>query len=367
MIRIPRAHLNVEVQTHPGMAGKNNEDRYAVASFYANQQDKTPILFAVLADGIGGHRGGEVAAELAVNHIMQSVARSDGKFSRRVIEQAVNEASEAIAAHAAANEDLKGMGATCAIAWIIGDKLHTAYVGDSRIYLIRGGRIQQLTIDHTWVQEAIDKGILTPELARQHPNVHVIRRYLGSPVPPDPDFRLNLFDGEGAHHAENNQGTALQPNDVLLLCSDGLTDLVWNDEILEIVRTKSNLKEAARALIDLANQRGGHDNITVILIGVPSDFRVKPKKKTDWMLWMIGALTILFLLLILAASFLTFSLLRRTISVTPTPLFSPTPLVTVTSPPLPTSTPIPTQTPAPDVILPPAPTYTPWPTNTISP
>ena len=96
-------------------------------------------------------------------------------------------------------------------AWIIGDKLHTAYVGDSRIYLIRGGRIQQLTVDHTWVQEAIEKGVLTPEMAREHPNVHVIRRYLGSPKPPDPDFRLKLFDDEGDQHAENNQGVQLLP------------------------------------------------------------------------------------------------------------------------------------------------------------
>src|ERR1043165_10124659 len=95
MIRTQRAHLNVEAQTHPGMTGKNNEDRYAVASFVASAQDRVPVLFAVLADGIGGHRGGEVAAELAVNHIMQRVAKRDGKYSRHVIEQAGGEASDA--------------------------------------------------------------------------------------------------------------------------------------------------------------------------------------------------------------------------------------------------------------------------------
>ena len=94
MIRTQRAHLNVEAHTHAGMTGKNNEDRYAVASFVASAQDRTPVLFAVLADGIGGHRGGEVAAELAVNNIMQSIARSDGKYSRHLIENAVSEASE---------------------------------------------------------------------------------------------------------------------------------------------------------------------------------------------------------------------------------------------------------------------------------
>src|SRR4030095_12736044 len=113
MIRTVRSHLNVEALSHPGMTGKNNENRYAVASFQVDDNNKMPVLFAVLADGIGGHRGGEVAAELAVNHIMQNIARSDGKYSRHVIEQAVSEASDAIAAHSATNEDLNGMGSTC--------------------------------------------------------------------------------------------------------------------------------------------------------------------------------------------------------------------------------------------------------------
>ena len=373
MIRISRAHLNVEAHSHQGMTGKNNEDRYAVASFHVGEKDRTPVLFAVLADGIGGHKGGEVAAELAVNHIMQNAARCDGKFSRFVIEQAVNEASGAIASHSANNESLKGMGATCAVAWIIDNKLHTAYVGDSRIYLLRGGRIQQLTIDHSWVQEAIEKGILTPEAAREHPNVHVIRRYLGSPVPPEPDFRLNLFDGEGAHHAENNQGTELQPNDVVLLCTDGLTDLVWNDEILEIVRTRSNLKEASRALVNVANERGGHDNITVILIGVPADYKPKTetrKKESDWLPWVIGALTGL-VFVVIVGSILTYNLLRRNGTMTSTPAVSPaspTPVATVTPLSTPTPTIIPTETASPDVILlEPTVTLTPWPTNTTMP
>jgi len=331
-------------------------------------QDRTPVLFAVLADGIGGHRGGEVAAELAVNHIMQSVAKSDGRYSRHVIEQAVSEASDAIAAHSATNEDLKGMGSTCATAWIIGDRLYTGYVGDSRIYLMRGARIQQLTIDHTWVQEAIEKGIITPEMAREHPNVHVIRRYLGSPVPPDPDFRMILFDGEGAHHPENNQGVRLQPNDVILLCSDGLTDLVWNDEILEMVRLKPSMKEATRALVDLANERGGHDNITVILISVPTDFKPEARKKgVGWLPWLFGGLAGILVLAALA-SFIAFGLLRRGGTVTPTAaILSTSTALTVTLPPSPTFTRIPTQTTAPDVVPTVGPTLTPWPTNTITP
>jgi len=357
MIRTQRAHLNVEAHT-----------RYAVASFVTNAQDKTPVLFAVLADGIGGHRGGEVAAELAVNYIVQSIAQGDGKYSRHLIEDAVSEASDAIAAHSASNEELSGMGSTCAIAWIIADKLYTGYVGDSRMYLMRGGRIQQMTIDHTWVQEAIEKGIITPEMARDHPNVHVIRRYLGSPTPPEPDFRLTLFDGEGAHHPENNQGVTLLPNDAVLLCSDGLTDLVWNDEILEVVRSKASLKEAARALVDLANERGGHDNITVILISVPSDFKPETRKSNtmNWVPWLLGGLAGL-VALGLVASFLVFGLLRRTVTPTATHVISAPVVQTAT--PLPTFTPtiIPTETAAPDVIATVGPTLTPWPTNTTAP
>ncbi len=365
MIRTSRAHLNVEAQTHAGMTGKNNEDRYAVASFELDEAHRVPVLFAVLADGIGGHRAGEVAAELAVNHIMQVVAESDGSDIRQSIVDAVTEASDAIAAHSASNESLKGMGATCAIAWIIGDKIYTAYVGDSRIYLMRAGRIQQITVDHTWVQEAIEKGILKPEQARDHPNVHVIRRYLGSPEAPDPDFRLKFFDGEGDKQAEGNQGVQILPDDVLLLCSDGLTDLVWNDEILETVRTKPNLREASRALVDLANSRGGHDNITVVLISVPSDFKVVVKKnrKVDWLPWILGGVAgVIFT--VLAVSVLAFGLLRQN-AITPTPTVTATPTLTRT--PLPTLTASPTITSTSTQSLPIAPTYTPWPTNTARP
>ncbi|MBK9006271.1 MAG: Serine/threonine phosphatase stp [Anaerolineales bacterium] len=288
MKRTARAHLNVEAQTHAGMTGKNNEDRYAVASFVLAGSERTPSLFAVLADGIGGHRAGEVAAELAVNHIVDVVAKSDGHQVRRTLEDAVADASNAIAAHSASNDNLKGMGSTCATVWIVGDRLYTASVGDSRIYLLRGGKIQQLSVDHTWIQEALEKNIITPETAREHPNVHVIRRYLGSAVPPEADFRLKLSKEDNDEQAEAHQGVRLQPNDVVLLCSDGLTDLVWNDEILETVNSKPNLKEGAGALIALANSRGGHDNITVVLVSIPADYASKQVKKQDWLSWLMG-------------------------------------------------------------------------------
>ncbi|MGB7874696.1 MAG: PP2C family serine/threonine-protein phosphatase [Anaerolineales bacterium] len=362
MIRTDRAHLNVAAQTHAGMTGKNNEDRYAITSFQAGEDDLTPVLFAIVADGIGGHRAGEVAAELAVNHISQAVAESDTQRPKKILERAIHEASEAIADHASASSDQKGMGATCACVLVIGDKLYTATVGDSRIYLLREGRIQQLTTDHTWVQEAIEKSILTPEQARDHPNVHVIRRYLGSPDPPEVDFRLRLYDSEADALAEGNQGMQIRYGDTLLICSDGLTDLVWNDEIAEIIRAKSSLKAAAQQLIDTANQRGGHDNTTIVLINVPRNVKLSVPQKTNWRPWIIGG-GITLLLVLAFASVLTVNLLRATVFATPTSTFTPSLVPSLTLTQTPTVPPIPTET----LTMTPAPlepTYTPWPTNT---
>jgi serine/threonine protein phosphatase PrpC len=362
MIRTDRAHLNVFAQTHTGMTGKNNEDRYAISSFQLSEEDATPVLLAVVADGIGGHRAGEVAAELAVDHISQFVAESDAHRPKKVLERAIHEASEAIADHASSTAEQKGMGATCACVWVIGDKVYTATVGDSRIYLLREGRIQQLSTDHTWVQEAVEKNILTPQQAREHPNVHVIRRYLGSPDPPEVDFRLRLYDSEADALAEGNQGTQIRPGDTFLICSDGLTDLVWNDEIAEIVRAKPHLKAATQELIDTANQRGGHDNISIILINVPRDLKLIVPKKINWRNWIIGG-GIAFLLFLTFATVLTVNLLRATVLATPTPTFTASPISTATHTATPTISPSPTKTLTP-TLTPLGPTYTPWPTNT---
>ena len=148
-----------------------------------------------------------------------------------------------------------------------------------RIYLIRDEKIQRLTVDHSWVQEAIEKGIITPEEARSHPNVHVIRRHLGSVELPGVDFRLCLAPDEFAEEAKKNQGTQLRPGDILLLCTDGLTDMIWDDEILHIINTRSNLKSMAEDLVDKANERGGYDNITVILLGMPKEKTMPMPKK----------------------------------------------------------------------------------------
>lgn len=287
MIRTTLAHVHVAALSHAGMSGKNNEDRYAVSSFQLEKDDPRPAVFAVVADGIGGHRAGEVAAELAVNYISMHVAESNAKKPVKILENAIHDASQAIASHSAGREEEQGMGSTCACAWIIENRLYTAYVGDSRIYLLRGKYIQRLSIDHTWVQEAYEKGIISAEQLRDHPNVHVIRRHLGGLKLPEVDFRLRIDNEETDEESVNNQGFQLQPGDTILLCSDGLTDLVWDDEIQQIIRSKKDLKSAAEALVSLANQRGGHDNITAVLLAMP---RVEeaPEKKAGFLGWLLG-------------------------------------------------------------------------------
>ncbi|MFH1184091.1 MAG: protein phosphatase 2C domain-containing protein [Chloroflexota bacterium] len=277
MIQAQRPHLAVATYTHPGLSGKINEDRLAIASYQG--ASRRPVLLAVVSDGIGGHRAGEVAAQFTVQHIVQEVSNSDGAEPLRIMEAAIHAASQAIAERSARHADQAGMGSTCACAWIEGDRLYTAYVGDSRIYLVRDERIYRTTVDHTWVQEAIERGIITPEQAHDHPNVHVLRRHLGSVELPDVDTRLHLDAAESDELARLNQGMQLQPGDFLLVCTDGLTDRVWDDEIMRLITTRNTLKSAAEDLVDRANERGGHDNTTVVLIGVPVPTSARKTKK----------------------------------------------------------------------------------------
>lgn len=287
MIRTQRAHLHVAALSHAGMSGKNNEDRFAVLSHVLSADDPTPSVFAVLCDGIGGHRAGEIAAELAVDHISHAVAESNGREPLKIMEEAIHSASEAIAHHSSTSDDRHGMGATCACAWVIGDKLYISFVGDSRIYFLRDGQMRQLTTDHTWVQEAVEKKIIKPEEARDHPNVHVIRRYLGSLNLPEVDIRLKLSDSDNSVQAQKNQGVTLLPDDTVLLCSDGLTDMVWADEIQKTLIESDTPKVAVQKLVAQANERGGHDNITVIVMTIPKPRPPKEKRKGFWG-WLMG-------------------------------------------------------------------------------
>jgi protein phosphatase len=267
------------------MAGNQNEDRLAVSSYRVAENDATRSVFAIVSDGIGGHRAGEVAAEMAVESISHIVSQSDARQPLEILDNAIQVTSDAIASKGKDNTQRLGMGTTCACAWIIGNQLFTASVGDSRIYLLRQAELQQLTIDHTWVQEAVERGILDPKDVRNHPNVHVIRRYLGSSQTPQADVRLRLATTETDTQSRSNQGLRLLPGDLLLLCTDGLTDVVENAEIAQAVRGR-DLPSAAQALVDLACARNGKDNITVVMMLVPwgkleikNDLQPKKHKK----------------------------------------------------------------------------------------
>jgi PPM family protein phosphatase len=377
MIRTETAPYPNIALSHAGMSGKNNEDRFAVSAYRISRRNATPVILAVLSDGIGGHRAGEVAAEIAVEYISERVARGNLSHPTALLKQAVVEASEEIRKAAKSDSDRKGMGATCVAVLIIGRRLYAVTVGDSRLYLMRDGAIRQLSVDHTWIQEALDAGLLHPEDASGHPNAHVIRRYLGSPKPPEVDHRLRLGDDETDMQAEDNQGFTLQPGDRVLLCSDGLTDLVKDDEILDHFE-QNPIEEAAQALIDLANARGGHDNITLISVEIPQKIIVAGSPLMRYAaagclgLLLLGGL---FVAMVFGWGFITGEFERDT--ETPTPpilLTDPLPVISTpdeTRPPTLTFEPAPpliefTPTPTPlEIIQVSGATMTPWPTNTI--
>ncbi len=265
MIPTPHSDLIIGQGTHPGETGKNNEDRFAVSTYYGESGEQ--VTLAVIADGIGGNQAGEVASDLAVKAVTRAVAKSAGIDYATILDQAMGQAARAVFEAAKARPDLKGMGTTCVVALLAGRRLYTAYIGDSRAYLARRGGILQTSVDHTFVQEAIEHGLLSPEEARNHPHRHVVRRHLGADPNVRADFRLRLSEAELPEHSMRNQGVLLDPGSRLVLCTDGLSDLVEPDEILRIL-DRNSVPGAVDELILLARKRGGHDNITVIVIQV---------------------------------------------------------------------------------------------------
>jgi len=365
-----RTHLKFKAASHPGRTGKQNEDRYRVAAFRTGPDRKTPSVLAVLCDGIGGHRAGEVAAEMGVSILTEELTASDGRQPLAAMQKAVARASNEIFRASLTEKGRKGMGTTCACAWVIGDRLFTANLGDSRIYLLREGHLIQLSTDHTWLQEAYDAGMLTEDEAVDHPNAHIIRRYLGSQQTPKPDFRMWLFEGESEADALDNQGAKLLPGDILLLCSDGLTDLVQDDEIRGVIQTKS-LEDAPQVLIDMANQRGGHDNVTLVLMQMPPAEAQRAVADLKKRRRRLGCLAILLLVFVL----LVYVYLRNGAAFRNLTEVSPSPQASWTAPFAATET-QPPPSPEPSMTLPAenaktvsatsaVETSTPWPTNTV--
>jgi PPM family protein phosphatase len=206
-----------------------------------------PPLVAV-ADGMGGHRGGGTAARMAVD----ALRAVGGTTDPAALLTALRDANRAIGRAAEDDPDLVGMGTTATAALLDGGILYVVHVGDSRAYLIRDGRITQVTEDHSVVAEMVRRGTLAPDAADTHPARHVITRALG--VDTDVDIDALRVD--------------LAPGDVVLLCTDGLTGPVEDDEILAVVESSPGLEDAATALVARANAAGGPDNVTVVLARV---------------------------------------------------------------------------------------------------
>jgi len=214
--------------------------------------DRRGVL-AVVADGMGGHSAGEIASRLAVETIHRAYFASEEEPSV-ALASAVAAANAAIFARASADADLHGMGTTCVALVIRGDAAHAVSVGDSRIYLARGGRIYQMTVDDSAVGDMVSRGLITRAEAKHHHDRNVILKALGTHAAVDAGAWQRPFP--------------VRPDDVFVLCSDGLTDLVDDDEILSNASSVASAVDACRALVQLAKSRGGFDNITVAMLRV---------------------------------------------------------------------------------------------------
>jgi PPM family protein phosphatase len=229
--------------TDTGKKRRRNEDDYVVE----------PPLFAI-ADGMGGAQAGELASNLAAGAVREDEG-AEGSGERRVTEL-IQEANRRVYQRSSQDAAVSGMGTTMTVALVADGSVVFGHVGDSRAYLIRDGKLEQLTEDHSLVAELVRSGKLSPEEAETHPQRSVITRALGT----DPDVDVDTFS------------IATVPGDVFMLCSDGLTSMVEDDVILRTIeKNHDNLQGAAKALIRAANKGGGEDNITVIFFEIGND------------------------------------------------------------------------------------------------
>ena len=208
-----------------------------------------PNLF-MIADGMGGHKAGDYASRYAVDTICQEAEHSSEKSPEKILQSAIDKANADIFELSNENRDLEGMGTTVVVATIYGNCLKVGNVGDSRLYIVNGKSIRQITTDHSLVEEMIRMGGLDRESARTHPNKNIITRAVG------------VTDAVLADFYE----VQLQEGDIVLLCSDGLSNMLEDEEIRMIVNAQRDIMEKAEALVRVANLNGGRDNISLILI-----------------------------------------------------------------------------------------------------
>jgi protein phosphatase len=248
--------ISSEALSDVGRKRKGNEDALAV--------DEEQKLY-VVADGMGGHAAGEVASRIAVESIEEFVTLTSGNqeitwpfgldetisYDGNRLKTAIRHANRKVLEATRESAELEGMATTVAAVLVEDDIANLAHVGDSRIYLWSGGEMTLLTSDHSWVNEQIQTGVISPEQARGHPLRNVVTRALGGRA----DLLVDI------------QSRKMESGDVLLVCSDGLTTMMADDEIAgSLAQSGGDIVKAARALVDESNERGGEDNITVVLM-----------------------------------------------------------------------------------------------------
>jgi serine/threonine protein phosphatase PrpC len=231
--------------TDPGLIRSNNQDSYHC------DLDKR---FFIVADGMGGHAGGEEASRMATEVIQSYLSENwqSSHSTEELLKKSLWAANEAILDDQQRNPQRSDMGTTVVVVAVRKNSAFCAHIGDSRIYRLRGDQLQQITDDHTWIAKAIKMGDITADEARIHPFRHVLSSCLGRDD-------LNQMDIKPVD---------LQVGDRLLLCSDGLTEELIDEKISEGIQNSSSLETAAQSLIDAAKEEGGHDNITVVLVSV---------------------------------------------------------------------------------------------------
>jgi serine/threonine protein phosphatase PrpC len=249
--------LKMAAATHPGLVRSQNEDALA-----ADPQRG----FAVLADGMGGCNAGEVASRIAVDRVSSSLKAGvdrkqsvevDDAGAERLLARHIASANAAVYEAAHLNAEYSGMGTTLVAALWYADRMAAGHVGDSRLYRLRQGALSQLTHDHSGAQEQIDDGVLSPTQARYSNQRSVVTRAVGIEASVNPDVR----------------SVDVAPGDLYILCSDGLTDMLTDEEIQQaLTGLPSELQSAADVLVQLANAAGGRDNVSVILARVEPAF-----------------------------------------------------------------------------------------------
>lgn len=249
-------------KTDVGMIRSGNEDCYAADASAARG------IF-IVADGMGGHAAGEVASEMAVTIVLSKIKDvsdlGDGSVTK-VLGEALKMANRAIHDRTITEVDKQGMGTTVSVLLLADARYLIGQVGDSRVYLLRDGTLKQLTKDHSYVQEQVDLGNLTPEQARYHPYSNVITRCVGA----SPEVEPDLYAGEA------------RTGDIFLVASDGLTGMVDDRRLAQLLMSRAEPERKVQALIAEANGRGGLDNITAIVVHV-DDASPPPERKTGEM------------------------------------------------------------------------------------